>query len=225
MQFITATALTLTLTAAATAATNGFVESFDADSANWINFNSTQNASFVASGSIDGSSYASTTYNLTEVAGPFPSTFIRANATNNASGGELFGNWIDAGITQVSFDVRHNLQGRDLEFTSRYATNGFAPNTPGASVDNNNSVAANTWTTITFDVSEVNNDILSLGGGSYNQIFSSVQWIQIGFIAPVDLAGQDIEVTLDVDNFRLVPAPGAASLAMVGLLGAARRRR
>lgn len=226
MRYVSAPALALALAASTTsAATFGYTESFDTDSAGWINSNSTQAAAFVAAGGPDGSSYASTSFNLTESGGPFPNTFLRANATDNASGGNLFGDWITEGITTVSFDVRHNLTGRDLEFTSRFATNGFAPNTPGASVDNNNAVSANTWTTVTFDVSEVGGDILSLGGGTYNQIFSDVLWIQLGVIAPVDLAGQDIDVQFDVDNFRLVPAPGAASLALIGLTGAARRRR
>jgi len=207
------------------AGVNGFVETFDNDSQNWINFNSTSGLNWVGSGGPDGSAYASADFNLTETGGPFPATVIRANLQDNASGGNLFGNWIAAGITEVSFDIRHNLTGRDLEFTSRFATTGFAPNTPGASVDNDNSVAADTWPTITWDVSEIASDIVSLGGGTYAQIFSSVEFIQIGFVTPVDLVGQDVDVAFDVDNFRLVPAPGAAGLAFVAGAAAIRRRR
>lgn len=209
----------------AQAALNGFTETFDSDNAGWINFNSTQGADWVSAGGPDGSAYASVNLNLTETGGPFPATFIRANASDGASGGALFGDWAAGGVTGVSFDVRHNLTGRTLEFTSRFATNGFAPNTPGASFDNDNAVASGVWTTVTFDVSEGSPDLLSLGGGTYDQIFSNVLWVQLGLVAPFDLAGQDIDVTLDVDNFRLVPSPGAAGLLAIAGLSVVRRRR
>lgn len=212
------------LAASSQASINGFVEDFGADAANWRNFNGSAVLEWVATGGPDGSAYASSLFNLGGTSpGGFPPTVIRAQSSFGSSNGEYVGNWIAAGVTGVSFDIRHNLS-EAVTLTGRFAT---PANTPGASTVSQTVIAPNQWTTITFDLTEGSPDIISLGGGTYNAIFSNIGNIQIGFNVPASLAGQNIDARFDIDNFAIVPAPGTgAGLAMAfGAFGLASRRR
>lgn len=59
------------------------------------------------------------------------------------------------------------------------------------------------------------------GVGSFATTFSNVHWFEIRTIK----APNDTSLIVELDNVRLVPAPGAAGLALMGMGAAARRRR
>lgn len=199
----------------------GFVENFDADAAAWRNFNSASILEWVSAGGPDGTAFARSTYNLTAASGGFPPVVIRAHASYSppSSGGAYVGDWIAAGVTGVSFSFRHDLP-EAISLTGRFAT---PLNNPGASVQTSFTVEPNVWTTVFYDLTEGSPDIISLGSGTYASIFGNIGNIQLGFNVPPGYAGQNIDVRFDIDNFRIVPAPGA--LALLGVAGLATRRR
>lgn len=199
----------------------GFLEDFNTDSAGWRNFAGTTDLEWINSGGPDASPYASSTYNLSLASGMFPPTVIRAHATYPSSGGAYVGDWISAGVTGVSFSFRHDLS-EAIILGGRFAT---PNNQQGASVITSFAVEPNTWTTVTYDLTPDSTDIISFGSGSYGSIFSNVGNIQLGFYVPAGLAGQNIDVRFDIDNFAIVPAPGTVALGMMGALAATRRRR
>ncbi|TVQ64425.1 MAG: hypothetical protein EA379_01565 [Phycisphaerales bacterium] len=219
---LTAIASSLAMTIAVAASIVGFVETFDDDSANWRNAFGTAVLDWFPDGGPDNSAYASSLFNLSGTSpGGFPPTVIRAQSNFNSSGGAYVGDWIAAGVTGVTFDFRHNLT-ESITLTGRFAT---PINNPGASTETTTLIAPNTWTSISIDLTPDSADFISFGSGNYNSIFSNIGNIQIGFNVPEALAGQDIDGRFDIDNFRIVPAPGAAAaLALLGAAAARRRR-
>jgi hypothetical protein len=209
------------LVSGASAQIVGFVEDFNADAAAWRNFNSASILEWVGSGGPDGTAFARSAYNLTAASGGFPPVVIRAHSSYvpPSSGGAYVGDWIAAGVTGVSFSFRHDLP-EAISLTGRFAT---PVNNPGASVQTAYTVEPNVWTTISYDLTEGSPDIISLGSGTYASIFGNIGNIQLGFNVPPGYAGQNIDVRFDIDNFRIVPAPGA--MAILGLAGLAARRR
>jgi len=201
----------------------GFTEGFDDGPANWRNFNGSADLDWFAAGGPSDSAYASGLRNLSNLsAGGFPATVIRAQLDYNSSGGLFAGNWIEAGVIGVSFDFRHNLA-EAIQVTARFAT---PNNNPGASAETSFFVAPNQWTSIYFDLTPDSTDIISFGSGNYQSIFSNIGNIQIGFNVPMSLAGQNFDGRFDIDNFTIIPAPGAIfALAGLGLAGTGRRRR
>lgn len=201
----------------------GFNESFTENAANWRNSNGAADLSWFASGGPGDMSYASSTFNLlSTTVGGFPPTVIRAHSSYGSSGGAYVGDWIAAGVTGVNFMFRHDLS-EAVTVTGRFAT---PTNAPGASVVSSIVVLPDTWTLITFDLREGSSDIISLGGGTYQAIFSNIGNMQFGFTVPVALAGQDIDGHFDITDFNIVPGPGAlAMLACAGVIGRRRARR
>ncbi len=197
-----------------------FIETFDTDAANWRNFDGTAELDWFPSGGPDGSAYASSVYNLTNFTGGFPPVVIRAQANFNSSGGAYTGDWIAGGVTGVTFDIRHDAP-EAVAITGRFANSANR----GASTETPSLLQPGVWTTISIDLSEGSPDIISLGGLSYQAIFTDIANIQLGFEPPANLAGQNIDVRIDVDNFALVPAPGTAALGLIAGLAALRRRR
>ncbi len=211
------------VTSAASADILGFNESFVANSASWRNSNGATDLAWYATGGPKGMSYASSTFNLsTTTVGGFPPTVIRAHASYGSSAGGYVGNWIAEGATGVTFRFRHDLT-EAVTVTGRFAT---PTNAPGASAIANTIVLPNTWTLITFDLREGSPDIISLGGGTYQAIFSNIGNMQFGFTVPTALAGQNIDGHFDITDFNVVPAPGAfALLGVAGVVGRRRSRR
>ncbi|TVS04919.1 MAG: hypothetical protein EA423_07140 [Phycisphaerales bacterium] len=197
-----------------------FIETFDTGAANWRNFDGSAELDWFPSGGPDGSAYASSVFNLTNFTGGFPPVVIRAQTNFNSSNSAYAGDWIAAGVTGVSFDIRHDAP-EAVSLTGRFAT----PANRGASTETAFQVQPGVWTTISIDLTEGSPDIISLGGLSYQAIFSNIGNIQLGFEPPANLAGQNIDVRIDIDNFALVPAPGTAALGLIAGLAAVRRRR
>ncbi|MCE2881081.1 MAG: hypothetical protein LW636_01785 [Planctomycetaceae bacterium] len=222
MQIRTSVAASLAFLAAtaAHAAIVGFTENFTTDSANWRNAGGVTPLTWSAAGGPLGGSFASSTFNLsTTTSGGFPPTVIRAHASYPSSGGAYVGNWITEGATGVVFQFRHNLP-EAVFVTGRFAS---PQNFPGASVLSSAAVQAGVWTTVSFNLTEGSNDIISLGGSTYAAIFSNIGNMQFGFNVSPTLAGQNIDGTFDIANFQIVPAPGA--LALIALAGLVTRRR
>lgn len=213
-------AIAFTVVSPASAAILGFNESFSAGSANWRNSNGATDLAWFATGGPGGLAYASSTFNLSSTTvGGFPPTVIRAHASYGSSAGGYVGDWIAEGATGVTFLFRHDLT-EAVTVTGRFAT---PTNAPGASAIANTVVLPNTWTLITFDLREGSPDIISLGGGTYQAIFSNIGNMQFGFTVPTALAGQNIDGHFDITDFTIVPAPGGAALML--LAAVARRRR
>jgi len=204
----------------ANAAILGFNERFVSSSANWRNSNGAADLAWFASGGPGDLSYASSTFNLSATTvGGFPPTVIRAHSSYGSSGGGYVGNWIAEGATGVTFFFRHDLA-EAVTLTGRFAT---PTNAPGASAVSATVVLPNTWTLVSFDLREGSSDIVSLGGGTYQAIFSNIGNMQFGFTVPASLAGQNIDGHFDIADFSVVPAP--AALALLGLAGLSPRRR
>lgn len=219
---VSATAAAFTFISSASAAILGFNESFVTGSANWRNSNGATDLAWFATGGPGGLAYASSTFNLSSTTvGGFPPTVIRAHASYGSSAGGYVGNWIAEGATGVTFLFRHDLS-EAVTVTGRFAT---PTNAPGASAIANTVVLPNTWTLVTFDLREGSPDIISLGGGTYQAIFSNIGNLQFGFTVPAMLAGQNIDGHFDITDFNIVPAPGACTLLGLAALGGRRRRR
>jgi hypothetical protein len=217
---VSAIVTAFTVVSPASAAILGFNESFTAGSANWRNSNGATDLAWFATGGPGGLAYASSTFNLSSTTvGGFPPTVIRAHASYGSSAGGYVGDWIAEGATGVTFLFRHDLT-EAVTVTGRFAT---PTNAPGASAIANTVVLPNTWTLITFDLREGSPDIISLGGGTYQAIFSNIGNMQFGFTVPTALAGQNIDGHFDITDFTIVPAPGGAALMLLAV--AARRRR
>ena len=218
-------AIAVCLTAASASAgsiVEPFIETFDNDSANWTNFNGSGNLEWFNSGGPADSAYASGTYNLENASGFFPPVVLRAEDGSDASGDAFVGDWIASGIVAFTLDIRHDLD-QPLTIFGRFAT---PQNNPGAAAFASVVVEPNTWTTVTFDVTETSTDIISFGSGTYESIFSNIGNVQLGFDVPQGLAGQDIPLRLDIDNAGLVvPTPGGAALLGIASLSLVRRRR
>lgn len=137
------------------------------------------------------------------------------------SGGAFTGNYLAAGITSFSFDVRHDGPA-PLTFSLRLAT---ASNFPGVVVISPVPVFAGPdFTTITFSLDPSNPLLIPEGPPSVvSAILSNVGNFQLLVNVPPSLVGPT--VTFDIDNVSILPAPSA--LAGLGALGlaAARRRR
>lgn len=215
-------ALAVAAFATLASAQNGFVEPFASDAANWRNYNGSATLAYLATGGPDGSGFARSTYNLAgTTVGGTPPTIIRAHASYPASGGAYAGNWIASDVTGVTFDIRHDLA-EAIMMTGRFAS---SANFPGGAVISTQMVEPNTWTTVTFNVGPGSPFIVSLEGSNYNTVFSNIGNMQFGFSVPTALIGQNIDGHFDIDNVRLVPAPGVLALLGVGGLVAGRRRR
>lgn len=204
----------------ASAAITDFYENFAGGAQNWRNANGASVLAWSANGGPDDGAFVTSVFNLSSTTvGGFPPTVIRAQQGYGSSGGVYAGDWIAAGVTGVSFMFRHNL-GEAVSVTGRFAT---PVNTPGASTVSTLLVNPNTWTLVSFDLREGSSDIVSLGGGTYAQIFSNIGNMQIGFTVPAALAGQNVIGSFDLTNFAVVPTPGVA--ALLGLAGVLLRRR
>ena len=125
------------------------------------------------------------------------------------------------GVTEVSFDIRHDAPVPLTFFTRFTSQNNF----PGAVALNFIPVLPNTWTTITIAITPMNPQFITFEGSDFATVFGQVQAIQFGVDVPLPLAGLDQAFNFDIDNFAMMPAPSAAVMLLAGLMVRGRRRR
>lgn len=219
---IAAIAAVAVIASAANAGVIGFHESFVTGTANWRSATGAADLAWSsATGSMD-ESFVTSTYNLSKaVSGDIHQAVFSAHSMYNSSNCGFAGAWIDEGVTGVSFRFRHDLS-EAIRVTARFAPYSDAP---GCIVATSTLVAANTWTTITFDLTRNSDDIVSYEGARYAACFTNVQSMQIGFEVSSSLAGQNVDGSFSVTDFSIVPAPAASALLLAfGAVGGRRRR-
>lgn len=184
-------------------------------------------ATFVSSGGVDDSGFARTSFNFSDFAGgAFGGSLVTTRGEDNddASGDAFVGDWIADGVTEFTAYVRHDHT-EPLDFWVRFASR-F--NFPGAIAGGTEAftVAPDTWTKLTVDISPDGGPWTSFEGQDFESVFSSVGNVQTGISVPESLFEQDVTINFDLDNPTVVPEP--ASLALLGAGGvllAGRRRR
>jgi len=196
-----------------------FQEPFASGASNWRQADGVTDLAWSASGALDGSSYASTPFNfLNQPANATPIMF-RGSTQYNTSGNAIFGDWRTDPVTEVIADVRHNA-GVPLTFFSR-----FSPGAAGAVALSSSIVAGEVWQEVHFVILPFHPQTFFYEGPgvTYDTVFANVARVQFGVLVPQELAGVDQAFRFDIDNIRVVPAPGAA--AMLALAGVVARRR
>lgn len=153
------------------------------------------------------------------------------SALSGASGNALFGDWIAAGVTQFSFDIRHNAP----VALSAFARFAGAGNFPGAIAVGFVPVQPNTWTTVTISIAANSSNFVSFEGTNFATVFGpsapngfqGIGRLQLGILVPQALAFTTPTYQFDIDNVRVIPTPsvGAMGLLAGGALFGARRRR
>ena len=150
--------------------------------------------------------------------GPFPGSATILEL--EVPGSDFAGNYLAAGIDTLTFDVRHDAN-IPLTFGVRLAVPGNFPAVLAPiDVAFTPVFAGPGFTTLTFDLSPA---ALVTTGTPAESILSDVQNIQL--FANLGAVGASGDVTFDIDNIAIVPAPSAAALLAAGALAAARRRR
>jgi uncharacterized protein (TIGR03382 family) len=206
------------LSGVAQAATVPFTEEYAADASDWRMSDGTTPLAWSATGGPDGGSYASATFNfVTSGPGSTPA-IIRGHDSYDSSADAFVGDWLGAGVTTLSFDIRHDA-GVPLNVFARAAT---SSNFPGAGAIEFIPTPSGVWTTISFDIEP--GSWFMEGPFPFASVFGSVGNLQFG-ADPGALANVDQEVTFDIDNVSIVPTPGALALAGLCGLGIVRRRR
>ncbi len=205
-----------------------FTETFETSSANFLG-NDFSPLEHLTTGGVDGSTFVRAVV-PTDTAAGMGLVVARAetdphNPANNASGGALFGDYIESGITALSFDVRHDA-GTDIGFNVRFSP----PNRfPGAFAIASQTVASGTeFTTVTLDLSSL--ATVAFEGPStpdnFETVFGNVGNVQIFLTTDLAAAGTS-PVNFDFDNVSIgtVPEPTSLALLATGGLLLTRRRR
>ena len=205
-------------------------EHFATDAANWRDNSGTAEVSWVASGGPDGSAYVSTTFNFVDLPPgvPIPGNAValfRAQDEFNSSDNAFVGDWVNSGVTEFNFYIRHSAS-MPLNVFARFATPGNAPAWSGIEFT---PVAPDTWTLITIPIALDNPALFfegppGAGQAEFNAVFGNIGHVQIGAFAG-GLAGVDEVVTFDLDQPTIAPAPGALALLGMTLASRAFRRR
>ena len=203
-----------------------FTEHFALDAAGWRQRDGLTALTSVAAGGPDGSSFARAAFSFANINAGEQVTLFRGEDTFASSSGNLFGNYLAGQVATLSFAVRHNASA-PLSFFSRIARSTTNPGGTTGVAAVFAAVQPGEWTTLTLPI--VFNPALFYEGppslGFHNAIFGAVARIQIGvFDVPGSLALATPSFNFDIDQVRVVPAPGAVA-AMLGLSFLAARRR
>lgn len=197
-----------------------FTEQFTNDNANWWNGAAAAPLDWLGAGGADGGGYVTTQYTVPDVPPPFGATLFRAQDEFGSSGGAFEGDWITAGANAVAFSIRHNAS-QPLDVFIRVAG---PANFPGAVAISFAPIAPGVWTDVYIPVHEGSPNIIVIEGDDYDAVFSNVGHLQVGVFPGEQLAGENL--TIDLDQVSIIPAPGAAALlGLAGLMTCRRRRR
>jgi len=209
----------LALGASAVAATVPFTEDFVADAAGWRDASLVSELDWFASGGPDAGSFASGQFNFVALEPNSTPAVIRAQDEFNASGGAFLGDWLSDGVTEVSFQIRHNGSG-PMTFFTRFSG---PANFPGAVALEFAPVPANQWTQITVAI-DPNNPAIILEGFPFDAVFGNIGHVQIG-VAAGAMAGVDQDVRFDIDKVSFIPEPASLVLLTLGAFVIRRVRR
>ena len=156
-----------------------FTEQFSSGPSNWHDASGAAPVDWVSAGGPDGSSYVSTTFNFMNQT---PGLEIPNNAVNlfraqdefNSSNHAFEGNWINDGVAEFSFWVRHNGSA-SLNVFARFSP---PTNFPGWAAVEFTPVAPNTWTQVSFNIAFGNPELFYEGPPptqtQFNQVFSNI---------------------------------------------------
>lgn len=209
---------------AAAQSVSPFTETFNDGVANWLDTGFAP-LTLVPNGGPDGSAAARAGFDFVNTNdGDFSVLFRGENDPTfgfDASGGAFIGDYISSGITEVSFDIRHNAN-VPLSFFVRLAT---PQRFPGAVAVAFAPVVPGEFQRITLDISESSPNFVTFEGSDFQTVLGNVGLLQIGVVTPDGFGGVDAGFTFDLDNVAIVPTPAAASLLGLAGLAAVRRRR
>ncbi len=196
-----------------------FHEPFALNASNWRQSDGLTDLSWMASGGLDGSSFASAPFNFVNQPANATPIIVRGATTYNTSGNALFGDWRTDPVTEVLVDLRHDAS-VPLTFFAR-----FSPGAAGAVALAAVTLPAGSWQQVRFGIVPAVPPLIFEGPGvTYDTVFSSVARVQFGVLVPQDLAGVDQNFRFDVDNIRVVPSPGALVFLGLAMLGVRRKR-
>ena len=224
---IAAMGLTVMLALPAAASVTPYTEAFAADNANWGTgglWNEYVPLAWNAGGGPDGANYVSSMQNFGDFApGPLDVAIFRGQDNYGSSDGAFAGDWIDGGITEFSFWVRHDAP-VSLKYFVRFTPTG--PNFPSMNYRFEDQVVeSGTWTQLTLAISPDTPGFIPGGGpGTYEAVMSNLGKIQLGVdIEPLAGNGEDFRFDLALVSMQ-VPGPGGAALLAVFGFGCRRRR-
>lgn len=197
-----------------------FTEDFVTDSANWRDAVGVGVLDWLANGGPDGGAFAQGPFNFVASQPDDTPVILRAHDSFGSSGGAFTGNWINAGVTLLSAQVRHNATVPLTYFVRLVGPNNF----PGAVAINFAPAPPNQWTEISFVIDENSPQFVTFEGSDFATIFSDIANIQFGVSVPPALSGVNQEFAFDVDKVTIVPEPAMIALLGLGALVLARRR-
>lgn len=199
-----------------------FTESFDSDSAQWVNIDSTSFLNHVPNGGADGGGYVTTDFNAATFSGQFNPVLFRAQDEFSSSGNAYVADYVGLGVKEVRFSVRHNAP-VPVPFNIRFS----GPfNFPGATAIAFAPVPGNVWTELAFAIEASSPQFVTFEGQTFGAVFGDVGHLQIG-ISDDALTAFDQAFAFDLDEVVILRVPEPASAALLALvlsLGAATRR-
>lgn len=213
----------------AQALTFPFTENFDSNRAAWEGYGDNIELGHSLTEGVNDSGYVfhSTDVNALpnsdQLMGSQGLLLFRANAADNASGGAFTGNWLAAGVTNVTAYVQHDYEHAPIDFFLRIT--GGNPGAGAVLFDLGVNPIVDTgdnWTRLSFEISEANSMATS---GDFNSVLPNVANFTIGAILAQDLSNAGIPISFKLDQVSLVPEPSSILLVLGACVGLLLHRR